>query len=78
MFGGFHMELPGQPMAKKPKQPKAGRCQSADFGISPRGNAHTELRAKRQRSAREAIYRNRPIEPMKPMWKVPGILRLKL
>jgi len=25
-------------------------------------NAHTELRAKRQRSAREAIYRNRPIE----------------
>ena len=24
-------------------------------------NAHTELRAKRQRSAREAIYRNRPI-----------------
>ena len=34
---------------------------------SPRGqagarlNANTELRAKRQRSAREAIYRNRPI-----------------
>jgi hypothetical protein len=34
---------------------------------APRGkagarlNAHTELRAKRQRSAREAIYRNRPI-----------------
>jgi hypothetical protein len=25
-------------------------------------NAHTELRAKRQRSAREAIYRNRPID----------------
>jgi hypothetical protein len=25
-------------------------------------NAHTELRAKRQRSAWEAIYRNRPIE----------------
>jgi len=24
-------------------------------------NAHTELRAKRQRSAREAIYQNRPI-----------------
>jgi hypothetical protein len=24
-------------------------------------NAHTELRAKRQRSAQEAIYRNRPI-----------------
>ena len=27
----------------------------------PRSNAHTELRAKRQRSARVAIYRNRPI-----------------
>ena len=36
---------------------------------APRGkagarlNAHTELRTKRQRSAREAIYRNRPIAP---------------
>jgi len=35
--------------------------------IAPRGkagarmNAHTELRTKRQRSAPEAIYRNRPI-----------------
>ena len=28
-----------------------------------RGNARTGLRAKRQRSAREAIYRNRPIIP---------------
>ena len=27
-------------------------------------NAHTVLRAKRQRSAREAIYRNRPIGTM--------------
>jgi len=26
-------------------------------------SAHTELRTRRQRSAREAIYRNRPIEP---------------
>ena len=30
-------------------------------------NAHTELRAKRQRSAREAMYRNRPFqEPRVP------------
>jgi len=43
--------------------------QSCGQSVSaPRGkagvrlNAHTELRAKRQRSAREAIYRNRPIE----------------
>jgi hypothetical protein len=43
--------------------------QSCGQGVSaPRGkagarlNAHTELRAKRQRSAREAIYRNRPVE----------------
>ena len=42
--------------------------QSCGQSVSaPRGkagvslNAHTELRAKRQRSAREAIYRNRPI-----------------
>ena len=28
--------------------------QLADFGISPRSNAHTELRTKRQRSARES------------------------
>jgi hypothetical protein len=38
--------------------------------IAPRGktgarlNAHTELRAKRQRSAREAIYRNWPIDDL--------------
>ena len=43
--------------------------QSCGQSVSvPRGkagvrlNAHTELRAKRQHSAREAIYRNRPIE----------------
>jgi len=36
---------------------------------APRGkagarlNAHTELRTKRQRSAREAMYRNRPVIP---------------
>jgi len=43
--------------------------QSCGQSVSaPRGkagvrlNAHTELRAKRQRSAQEAIYRNRPIE----------------
>ena len=42
--------------------------QSCGQSVSaPRGkacarlNAHTELRAKRQRSAREVIYRNRPI-----------------
>jgi len=42
--------------------------QSCGQNVSaPRGNAgvrlnaHTELRAKRQRSARGAIYRNRPI-----------------
>jgi len=34
-------------------------------------NAHTELRSKRQRSAREAIYRNRPIaRPQKPSARV--------
>jgi len=43
--------------------------QSCGQSVSaPRGkagvrlNAHTELRAKRQRSAREAMYRNRSIE----------------
>jgi hypothetical protein len=43
--------------------------QSCGQSVSaPRGkagamlNAYTELRAKRQRSAREAIYRNRPIQ----------------
>jgi hypothetical protein len=42
--------------------------QSCGQSVSaPRGkvgvslNAHTELRTKRQRSAREAIYRNRPV-----------------
>jgi hypothetical protein len=30
-------------------------------------NTHTELRARRQRSAREAIYRNRPVESI--TWK---------
>jgi len=43
--------------------------QSCEQSVSaPRGkagarlSAHTELRAKRQRSAREVTYRNRPIE----------------
>jgi hypothetical protein len=47
--------------------------QSCGQNVSaPRGkagarlNAHTELRAKRQRSAREAIYRNRPIVQRQP------------
>ena len=40
-----------------------GQSVSAPRGkASVRLNAHTELRAKRQRSAREAIYRNRPIQ----------------
>jgi len=39
-----------------------GQSVSAPRGkASARLNAHTELRAKRQRSAREATYRNRPI-----------------
>jgi hypothetical protein len=44
--------------------------QSCGQSVSaPRGkararlNAHTELRTKRQRSAREVVYRNRPIVP---------------
>ena len=32
-------------------------------------NAHTELRAKRQRSAREARYRNRPIDRRPLTWR---------
>jgi len=41
-----------------------GQSVSAPHGkAGARLNAHTEFRAKRQRSAREAIYRNRPIEP---------------
>ena len=40
-----------------------GQSVSAPRGkAGARLNAHTELRAKRQRSAREAINRNRPIE----------------
>ena len=40
-----------------------GQSVSAPRGkAGARLNAHTELRAKRQRSAREAIYRNRPIQ----------------
>ena len=45
--------------------------QSGGQSVSaPRGkggaslNAHTELRAKRQRAAREAMYRNRRINPV--------------
>jgi len=33
-------------------------------------DAHTELRAKRQRSARDAIYRNQPIVPSCVMMKI--------
>jgi hypothetical protein len=46
---------------------------------APRGkagagfNAHTELQAKRQRSAREAIYRNRPVESGLPARLVPVV-----
>jgi len=44
-----------------------GQSVSAPRGkAGARLNAHTELRAKRQRSARKAIYRNRPIEPAPP------------
>ena len=40
-----------------------GQSVSAPRGkAGARVNAHTELRAKRRRSAREAIYRNRPID----------------
>ena len=40
-----------------------GQSVSAPRGkAGDRLNAHTELRAKRQRSAREAIYRNRPTD----------------
>ena len=43
-----------------------GQSVSAPRGkADARLNAHTELRAKRQRSAREAIYRNRPIKRLK-------------
>ena len=52
--------------------------QSGGQSVSaPRGkagvrlNAHTELRAKRQRSAREAMYRNRSISMTSPVWRVP-------
>jgi hypothetical protein len=39
-----------------------GQSVSASHGkAGARLNAHTELRAKRQRSARESIYRNRPV-----------------
>ena len=39
-----------------------GQSVSAPRGkVGARLNAHTELRAKRQCSAREAIYQNRPI-----------------
>jgi hypothetical protein len=41
-----------------------GQSVSAPRGkLGARLNAHTELRAKRQRSARQAIYRNWPLEP---------------
>jgi hypothetical protein len=40
-----------------------GQSVSAPRGkAGARLNAHTELQAKRQRFAREAMYRNRPIE----------------
>jgi hypothetical protein len=43
-----------------------GQSVSARRGnVGVRSNAHTELQAKRQRSAREAIYRNWPI-PARP------------
>jgi len=43
-----------------------GQSVSASRGkAGARLNAHTELRAKRQRSAREAIYRNRPMKEVK-------------
>jgi hypothetical protein len=41
---------------------RCGQSASAACGkAGARLNAHTELRAKRQRSAREAIYRDRPV-----------------
>ena len=44
-----------------------GQCFSAPRGkAGARMNAHTELRAERNRSAREAMYRNRPIERHPP------------
>jgi len=56
--------VPGRELAGFGEMP----IQSCGQGVSaPHGkagaslNAHTELRAKRQRSAREAIYRKRPI-----------------
>jgi len=41
-------------------------------------NAHTELLAKRQRSAREVIYRDRPIDPIKHTLNPPAAERLTL
>jgi hypothetical protein len=44
-----------------------GQIVSAPCGkAGVRLNANTELRAERQRSAREAIYRNRPISDCRP------------
>jgi hypothetical protein len=50
---------------------------------APRGkagarlNAHTELRARRQRSAREMIYRNRPIQHAAGQRQAPAELGLE-
>jgi len=53
-----------------------GQSVSAPCGTAgARLHAHTELRAKRQRSARETIYRNRPIQPLAVQQGVGGEVR---
>jgi hypothetical protein len=52
-----------------------GQSFSAPRGkAGARFNAHTELRAKRQRSAREAIYRNRPITSLASCFEPPVLV----
>jgi hypothetical protein len=49
-------------MGEMPIQSGGQSVSAAPGKVGARLIAHTELRTKRQRSAREAIYRNRPIE----------------
>jgi hypothetical protein len=55
----LNMPLSVYRLGEMPIQSKASALQAGKAGATL--NARTELRAKRQRSAQEAIYRNRPI-----------------
>jgi len=57
----FHRPISVYRLVEMPIQ-SCGQSISAPHGkAGARLNAHTELRTKHQRSAREAIYRNRPV-----------------